>query len=199
MKKQLLMVALFVSLAAGTAGAEISTNLQVRKEFNGKGKPTLVTFVDDEGNPVTAENTGYAQVRYVYYSDKWVTRQTFLDTDGKPVNSLDGGYATVQKRYNSLGKVIEIRYVDVDGKDVCGPEGFAHQVSTYQGKTLLEMFNYDAEGKPVSTDRICAHYKAETVPSVRGRQYLLVVSETYFDQDGNEMNMPDGYSRAEYT
>ena len=56
MKKQLLMVALFVSLAAGTASAEISTNLQVRKEFNGKGKPTLVTFVDDEGNPVTAEN-----------------------------------------------------------------------------------------------------------------------------------------------
>ena len=67
MKKLIgVLMVLAVLLIVGTARAELSTNLKTVKVLNrqAKNKPATETYVDADGNPVIADDKGYATVRY---------------------------------------------------------------------------------------------------------------------------------------
>ena len=87
----LLLSAALLLLWAGSAFAELSTNLQLRTELHPKTRRVLSqTYVDAAGNPVAADDKGYATVRYEYTDKGKVALEEYLDAAGVPVNCRDG-------------------------------------------------------------------------------------------------------------
>ena len=76
MKKRIAyLLFILLALVAGSACAELSTNLQQVTTTDPRTKLTLTrTYVDADGNPVVPSDTGYATIRYSY-TGKQVTRQ----------------------------------------------------------------------------------------------------------------------------
>ena len=61
MKKTVIFILMIFTLWwTGTACAEISSNLNVTQTFTRHGMVETETFVDEQGNPVLAEDLGYS-------------------------------------------------------------------------------------------------------------------------------------------
>ena len=94
------LLAVIVSIA-GLAGAEVSTNLRIRKDINPSTKQVIAeTYVDEAVNPVVASDKGYATIRYTYITKRDVSRIELLDAEGNLVNGREG-YARIEKRYRA--------------------------------------------------------------------------------------------------
>ena len=188
-KRHILFLILLTAVALllwGAATAEISTNLRVETEYRMHTQLVRETFVDDAGNPVVAEDKGYATVRYSY-GGKLVTGIEFLDAEGKPVNSTEG-YSRITKVYNR--KVLrEQRYFDKDGNPVNGPEGYATMVTKGEWGDKQVTWQYDKDGNPVNLHR-------EVVYTKYGR-YHLIISDSWYDTNDHPAAGPDGYARLE--
>ncbi len=92
--------ALICVLFALGAGAEVSSNLQVKTVYC-KSNQKLVeskTYVDADGNPVVAADKGYATIAYQYTTANQVKRLELLDTEGNLVNGKEG-YAVRTTKY----------------------------------------------------------------------------------------------------
>ena len=99
------LLALLLLLLAGTALGEISTNLRKETVYNAAGKVERETYLDANGNPVIADDKGYATVHYFYNSGKQLIQIDLLDENGSPITGKDG-YATCKYTY-SLKKLKE--------------------------------------------------------------------------------------------
>ena len=191
MKKRRILFSVLVMaavlLALGAASAEISTNLRVEPEYKYKTLLVRETYVDDAGNPVVAEDKGYASIHYTYGTGKLVTGIELLDTEGNLVNGTEG-YARIVKVY-SRRVLKEQRYYDKDGNLVNGPEGYATMVTKGQWGDRQVTWQYDKDGNPVNLHR-------EVVYTKYG-QYHLITSDSWYDTEDHLAAGPDGYARIE--
>ena len=181
------MILLAGVLLAGKASAEMSTNLRVVMELNPSNKkPAMETFVDDAGNPVIAEDKGYASIRYTYTSKNRVGMVELLDTEGNLVNGRDG-YARIVNVYSAKYQK-EQNYFDAEGNPVNGPDGYARKETKKSQGKWLTMWEYDADGNPVNKHQLIEYY-----PDGR------VKTERWFDVNDNLTAGPEGYARREVT
>ena len=186
MKKRIGVFLLLAVIAfCSQAGAELSTNLQIRKEFNRANKKVASeTYVDQEGNPVIAADKGYATIRYTYGQNNLVTRTELLDAEGNPINGKDG-YARIERKYREK-KIIEQKYIDASGNLVTGPEGYARLEATEVYGKFREVWEYDPEGNPVNTHQITLYYDKKKIKS-----------DSWYDVNDNLTVGPNGYARME--
>ena len=182
-------LAIFILLFVASANAELSSNLQIRKELKPKTNlVTLETYVDSQGKPVMASDKGYAQKEYLYNMSNQLKEECFLDVEGNIVNSTDG-YASVTYEYK-LNKLVKTVYMDAAGQLVSGPEGYAVQEINRGTKGLeLDKYEYDADG------RILKHCVTEYVDIKRSN---LVKSRSWYNDKNELIAGKDGYARVEY-
>ena len=219
----LIISVLFVLLLTAEAAAEVSTNLSVRKEINPGNKRTASeTYTDAEGNPVIADDKGYATVRYTYTTGNRIGRTEYLDTEGNLVNNRDGyaqevcvygvggltrkeylnaagesvngpeGYARQETKY-TYGKHVSTWQYDADGNPAAGPEGYAWVEYRYSGTTPVRTAYYDASGELFYNPR--AGYAAREVVYKYGKLKEI----DFYGADGGLTAGPGGYAREVYT
>ena len=189
MKKLIgLLAAVSMLLIACAAGAELSTNLKIVTVADrlAGNKPATETYVDADGEPVIADDKGYATIRYTYEGkDGRIRTIELLDTKGKLINGREG-YARIERRYQgSAGMLKEQKYYDAAGNPVNGPKGYARYEVTISSKGREE-WQYDAKGEPVNTHRITLY--------ATGTQ---VKSDSWYDADNHLTAGPNGYARME--
>ena len=150
MRKILFLSALWVLclFAPALANAEISTNLSIVSEYNAQGDVVRETFVDENGQPVMADDKAYCYAEHRYNSFPRVIETTFHDVKGKQVTTAQG-YAAIRYKWSGLGAFIQKQYVDRKGKPVMGEDGYATHRYDYQGERVKQMGYYDTEGNPV--------------------------------------------------
>lgn len=176
-------------LLAGSAYAELSTNLQIRKETDPKNrKISTWTYIGRDGNPAFADDKGYAAVRYTYKEGKLAELTEYLDLDGKLINNIDG-YAMKTCTYSGK-KLTETIYMDSRGYQVTGPEGYARKNTKYWYNKHHTTWEYDPEGNPVNLHRI-TEFCGDEHPS-------LIRNDSWYDTEGNLAAGPNGYARVEY-
>ena len=170
------------------AYAELSTNLNIVTVMNWESKRFMdrQTYVDADGNVVVPDDKGYATIKYTYKYRKLI-KEEFLDENDHLVNSVDGYAYMVNLYTNNLQTGCE--YYDVQGKLVNGPYGYARQVITYTGQYHQSTWNYDSEGNPVGAHRVSEY--------IQNKKKKLLVSDTWYDTEGNLTPGPDGYARVE--
>lgn len=191
MKKTILcLLALFLVLLAGTALGEISTNLRKDIVYNAAGKVERETYLDSNGNPVVADDKGYATMRYFYNKGNQLIQVELQDAFGVPITGKDG-YATIKYTY-SLKKLTETAYYDAQGNPGTGPEGFSKEVTEWAlNRFHLSTWRYDKAGNPVGLHRITEYTSI-------GKASYKVVSDTWFNAAGEMATGPDGYARVQY-
>lgn len=193
-KKWIWIMALAVGLVclfAGTAWAELSTNLSVKIEYNKNNKQLVAsrTYVDEEGNPVIASDKGYATITYKYGTKNVVKKTEFLDEKGNPVDCLDG-YCTKVCSYSGT-TLTKTSYFTAAGDPAMGPDGYSVQKIKYNEKGKhLSTWEYDTEGNPVNLHRI-TEYMGGNLPNA-------VRSDSWYDAEDNLADGPEGYARVEY-
>ena len=145
----LLLLALCVS-----AAAELSTNLKIRTGMDAQSrKISSQTYTDASGQPVVADDKGYATIKYTYNTRGKMAKMVFLDASGQMVNCLEGYAQKVCSYYD--GRLTKTEYFDVSGRPALGPEGYATQEITYTAHAKhLSTWEYDVDGKPVNLHRI---------------------------------------------
>ena len=187
--RKILILLLMLLVVPLYAFAELSTNLNVVTVMNKQLRtlPDSKTYVDADGNVVVPDDKGYATVKYTYHG-RVLVKEEYLDKNGKPVNCVDGYSCKVNKynRYTLLG----VEYYDAQGKPANGPQGYARQEIKYEKRKHKSTWNYDAEGNPVGSHRI-SEYKYYGMK-------IQLVSDTWYDTDGNLTPGPKGYARVEY-
>lgn len=171
------------------AYADLSTNLQVKKEINpATRKVTRETYVDSQENPIVASDKGYAIVDYLYNASNLQKEVRFLDAQENLVNSA-AGYASIQYEYKT-NKIIKTSYLDVSGKPAMGPDGYAVQeIKRGTRGVQTETVEYDAEGK------LLTHSVTEYVDIAKSN---LIKSVSWYDAENKPAAGPDGYARVEY-
>ncbi len=171
-----------------TASAELSTNLGIQKTMNRNNKKIeSETYTDAAGNPVTADDKGYATVKYTYTSGNRISKTEYLDPSGNLTNSVDG-VAQIIYTY-AVGGLAKTEYLNAAGQPVNGPEGYALQETKYTYGKHKSTWEYDANGNPVNLHRISDHMKNK--PG-------LIVKDGWYDTAGNPAEGPEGYSWVEY-
>ena len=182
----LLLIFLFLT----AAGAELSTNLQLKTEIYSRSRRIhSQTYVDQFGNAVIADDKGYATVQYTYIESGKTATTEYLDPAGELINCNDG-YAKIVNTYR-WNKIIKTEYLDADGNPVIGPEGYAVLETKYVEGRHQNTWEYDTEGNPVNLHRI-TEYGDKDRPG-------LVTADGWYDTDGNPAAGPDGYARVEYS
>lgn len=190
MKKAFLTLFLICLLLLSVqAYADLSTNLQVKKEINpATRKVTRETYVDSKENPVAASDKGYAIVEYLYNASNLQKEVRFLDAQENLVNNA-AGYASIQYEYKT-NKIIKTSYLDVSGKPVMGPDGYAVQeIKRGTRGVQTETIEYDADGK------LLTHSVTEYVDIAKSN---LIKSVSWYDAENKPAAGPNGYARVEY-
>ena len=177
-------------LAVSAAQAEYSANLEARRTYNKDNLLIQLDYIDGEGNPVIADDLGYATVKYTYKGSN-LMETAFYDADGLLTNCVDGW----AKETNTRGQkyvLMETVYTDADGMRTAGPEGWASKAYTYNGNKVGAIRYYDASGAPYRSETQPAAYEAsyKIKPNTGGSRILT--EERYLDADGLPMTGPDG-------
>ena len=188
-RKTFLILLSALILLAGTACAELSTNLLIRKKMNpGNKKIESETYTDAAGNPVIADDKGYATVKYTYITGNKVGKTEYLDTEGNLVNNADGVAQKID--VYGVGGLTKTRYLDAEGNPVNGPEGYARKESKYIYRSHVSTWEYDKDGNPVNLHRISEH-GIQDKPG-------LITKDGWYDAEGNPAAGPEGYAWVEY-
>ena len=200
MKKRILF-ALMLALAAmaSAVSAETAANLRTKREYYNSStlkKVSKITFIDSLGNPVVAEDKGYASISYRYSPKGDLTRIEYQDVDGNLVNCSDG-YAMKSLKYSSKRKLTDINYYDARRKPVCGPEGYASRLYYYEGNVLLSITTQDEKGKKTDGNDGFSDYK--TKYHRLQNKHVRVDEGYYLNANGEEVAGPEGYARVENT
>ena len=187
----LLGIAMMQTGLPTTAAAETSTNLSVEQKKNPHGEVIRETFVDEEGNPVMADDTAYCYAEHRYNSFPCRVETTFHDLEGNHVNTAQG-YATIKYKWSGVGLYLEKSYYDLDGNLVLCEDGYATEKYEYQGIRLKKIGYYDTEGNPVCKKGSWASM-VNTIDTEKG----YVIKVEYFDENGEYMLCEDGYAYVE--
>ncbi len=198
MKKNCIFLAVFAALLLTamqrTGVAETSTNLKVDRVMTAFDKLAQLTYLDENGQPVMADDVGYATVRYTY-GNRQETMAEYFDVNGEPVNNADG-YARRVQAWNSSRRLVEQAYYNVDGDLVLGPDGFARQVNTYDEGRLIQTLQYGEDGELLRSEETFARYTATYFVNQYDKHKRE--KEEYFDADGKPFNCEDGYASVHY-
>ena len=184
-----LFLLLIFSLVITIAGkAELSSNLQINKEYKPNTKlVSRETYVDSQGNPVLASDKGYAIITYTYNGVN-LMETNYLDTEGKLVNNTDG-YATIKYEYK-LRAVIRTAYLDAEGNAVSGPAGYSVQEIKRGTKGLeTDRYEYDPDGN------LLIHGTTEYVDIQKSN---LIKSKSWYNAQNEPTAGPEGYAKVEY-
>ena len=193
MKKWFMALGAVLLLLFGTAAAEISTNLQTIVTTTTKNKVATLTYVDSEGNPVMAEDLGYARMVNSYQTHTLLSRTEYFDTEGNPVNNKWG--FSVRKLTYTMRNIAVEEFFDKDGNLVTGNDGYARMESDWiQGKLHLETRYYDTRGNLTTAKSM--KYARRVTEYITGPYRMS--SDTFYDTEGNQVNGPQGYARVEY-
>ena len=178
------------------AQAKTSWELTLQNVYNNNERVVLQYWTDENGERQQPDDKSYAQIRYTWNGRDRLTLTEHLNLEGKPAKG-DHEWATKRQTYTGGGKTYLLEYTDAEGNLVLGPEGFARQQNAYEGSRLLETWNYGAEGEPLRSDRLYAHYKT-TNKAVPGKtKKTRTWYEAYYDADGNLMDNEDGFAQVE--
>ncbi|MBQ7785503.1 MAG: hypothetical protein IJ381_05085, partial [Clostridia bacterium] len=178
-------------MAPACAAGEISTNLEVQREFNTYGEVIRETFVDDHGNRALAEDMGYCYVEHRYNSFPLVIETTFHDISGAHVNTAQG-YASIRYKWSGFGNFLQKDYVDLAGNLVTGEDGYATERHDYQGDHIARIGYYDPQGNPVRAKGTYA-VMVNTIDRENGNH----LKREYFDENGQYMLGDEGYAYVE--
>ena len=176
----LFLLMLAVALAAH---AELSTNLRTVSEKDRWGKIVLSTsYVDRNGLLTEPDDKGYATVKYTYGTANVVVKEEYLDAAGNLVNTRDG-YAYIKSKYNKR-VLVQREWYDKDGNLVNGPEGYARMTRKYKSSLIRDTYYYDDQENVIEPHRIFEYNK-----------YGKLLSDTWYDGEGNPAQGPDGYAQ----
>ena len=146
MKKVTAAAMLLFALALCVPGAlaELSSNLNIRQTFTRHGDVEKETFVDAQGNPVTAQDKGYCYLVNTYNKKPRVVRTEYFDETGALVNTAQG-YAVIRQSWDGYGRLLSRAYFDALGNPVLCEDGYHMQKVTYSGKHthMIEHFGVD--------------------------------------------------------
>jgi len=167
---------------------------QVEKTFGDQDKLEKERYLDEGGQPALCKDSGYAALEQIY-EDGLLREVRFLNADEEPVVRLDEGYAIVRYEHNDFGQTTSIRYYDIDGKTPV--------INTYYHCAGVD-YGYDNQGNQDDDYYIGLDGKL-LIRSDQGyaqakRVYSggKVVSESYFDVDGNPIPSKEGgFTRCE--
>jgi len=184
------LLLLLLLLLAGSALGEISTNLRKETTYNPDNKKVATeTYLDDNGNPVIADDKGYCTVRYTYGVKNRVMKIELLDESGQLVNGK-AGYAYCEYTY-SFRQQTGLAYYDVVGRPARGPQGYHREETAWlNDRYHLSTWRYDTAGNPVGLHRLTEYVQ------IGGKQKVL--TDTWYSVGGEMAAGPDGYARLEY-
>ena len=137
-------------LAAVSARAEISANLQISNTYNSGKRLVQQDFVDAEGNLTYAEDKGYARVRYTY-NGPYLLRTSYYDAEDQLTDTADG-WAEIVITRNGRHQVTEQAYLNAGGDPVPGPDGWARvagiaydEYDEWNNTVLVRYYGTDGE------------------------------------------------------
>ncbi len=147
-----------------------------RYEYDLKGRIYKITYLDQFGNAMMAEN-GYAIViRSFYETDGFekgkIKNEYYFDAQGKPI-ALSLGQYGLHREYNENGENIIITYLDNGGNPIITTKGYTTVLREYQGNSYIEKY-FDINGQPFKFPE--GQYGTKTTDG----------QVVYIDKNGNE-------------
>ena len=117
------------------------------------GKNVLVTYLDENKNPMITR-LGYAILRRTFYeTDPWtgkVENEFYFDESDQPI-ALSLGQYGVHKEYDEFGRNNVLMYLDVDGQPMITEAGYTTVKRTfYPDDTVKTEMYFDLEDNPIA-------------------------------------------------
>ena len=185
------------------------------------GTPRYVIFYGTDKKVVTPPALGYAQMENVYYGTT-LTGRIYKDEKGNPVDT-PAGYATMKKTLSSTSHlVLQTAYLHADGTPATGPDGWsvcyvdrdkwdrvtamrycdtqenptdlggcAREERVYDKDNMVTVTRFDAGGNRIP-------YGGEAVSVRRKMKKDTVLAETFLNEAGEAVLLPEGYATVTY-
>ena len=162
---------------------------QIETEYTG----TIMTgryFRDTKGKAIDS-NAGYSSmIRKLNRSRTQVLQTYYLHANGKPATGPDGWYKCAAET-DANGRITAVKYLDENEK-LTDAGGFARETYAYDRDGDVTVSRYDAQGNRLS-------FGGEAVSVLRVMDGELILSETYLNEAGGPVALPEGYAKADYT
>ncbi|MCB9727439.1 MAG: hypothetical protein H6744_01965 [Deltaproteobacteria bacterium] len=123
--------------AAGELTRAIDGTSGNKRTYDGYGRIVTRTSYDANDQPMADEKTGCTTQRWEYEAGGEVEREWCLDATGHPMLGREG-HAGVARRRDLHGWVVETSYMGLDGGVVPGPEGWAKELTEYDGRGFVK-------------------------------------------------------------
>lgn len=177
---------------------EKADELQIVSTYTQQGKVSQQVFYSEKGQPTVADDLGYCKKNYVWNSSQQLIAIQYLDAEDQLIDNNEG-FAVMKQTYNKYGTPLECSWYDQDGSLTTGPDGYAREVNVADsnGKRIRDTRRYGIDGKLFKSDTVFARY--EMVFNKEKGHPNDPLHEYFYDADGELMNGPDGWARAEYT
>ena len=165
---------------------------EIRRVFNSEKKVIHQEWYDKNGIPMTIKGDQYCQMDLEYDAAGNLCGETYYDENRNPV-SCNNGYDEVRNEYNGKKQIVRIVYYlsGVQTTDVNGCAEIRREYNT-EGFMIWEAY-FGMNGEPVM-HAVRKYHAVE-------RSYLdknHILSETWFDADGNPTSANNTYCRVEY-
>ena len=175
-----------------------------------------------KGEVVIVPSLGYAQIE-TEYTGTIMTGRYFRDTKGKAIDSKAGYASMIRKLNRSRTQVLQTYYLHADKTPATGPDGwhkcvlntdangrvtvvkyldekekltdaggFARETYAYDRDGDVTVNRYDAQGNRLS-------FGGDAVSVLRQMKGEQILSETYLNEAGGPVALPEGYAKADYT
>ena len=150
------------------------------------GNVTEITFVDEDGVPTVAANTGYATVRRTKEPEGMY--EEYLDEKGERIRHRSG-YYVLFREYDDEQHEVKAVWQDDNGEPCVNTSGYAMLERTFNedGRTDTEKY-LGPDGAPVETQYY--GYGRRLTYDDQGRVSVI----TYIDQDGNAVITGQGFA-----
>ena len=99
--------------------------------------------MDENEQPVPAEEDTYYRVEYTYDKMGNINREKYYDQDGQPIR-CKAGYAIVYREYDKYNRIVYEKYYDTDGFAIMLEDGAVSHRYEYDEKgNLIKDTRYD--------------------------------------------------------
>jgi len=177
------------------------------RAYDRHGKLLWTLAFDDDGRigrfVVAGINSPLAGIEYIQFdrsADGLDEQLVFRNQEGVVARKFDGAHGE-RREFNDAGEVIALTTLGADLQATKNKEGWVTRRNRYEKNELVEISQFDGEGKPVAIgDRVwmqrrrhdpignvVEHSYLDTNGAPRNSPYYRHVSE--FDQSGNEVSV----------
>lgn len=186
------LLAVFIGLSFQYINVPMKT---MKSEYRSAGLERVVTkdgnvtrtdYIDKDGNPHIAADTGYA-TKLVVQQDHRAT-ETYLDDRGERISMYFGQYG-IMREYDDTGNIVRITYLDENNNPMIVSTGYATEERDYNESGQQVSCRYlDTEGKPARSyyDGYGVLFEYDD----KGHRVRI----THIDETGAPMLLPAGYS-----